>query len=1175
MTALGFYSGPTGTRLTLAGEGCFLKVFETESAKLICLIKIFEDQTIHGIVVQEDENQTDSLQVAIWGGYSLALFRKQAFEALLCQKLNSIKDVAILLSDWVLDVAISPYDDSCVAVTAHNTVFRARLEKDDEATQLEMLNSPSRSILYSAHLVWDSPTCVLVAAGTVFGEIIAWECSISNEVSSSACRVLATLTGHEGSIFGVNISPPIAGLYDKPVRLLASCSDDRTIRVWDIRDRSENIEAENMDIRDSSSLRETGFGSNVQKEDPSCVDNRCLATAMGHVSRIWSVKFQICDSDSSKASSVRVFSFGEDSTVQQWALDFGAVSHPETNSPGPASTVGPNKSGKLSHLTTFAFHCGKHIWSTAMQRINHTRTHLITGGADGKISSYDIPLTSSSDVADLSQNLLDCPEGTAHDKNQNPSTLPQLQSLCLEDVLDSITAASPEASISTAKASPLSVPCQDAVIIEENGKPPKKVKRPKEVKDAFNRYAFVSDNIMLVTTNFGRVFLGHVSMSIKWEELPLPESGKEDLKSYSVIKGIPQIGVAFLAGANGHVYIYRSGTPITRIGDVGGKVADIFALFDPRSRRIDLGVSTLGGNTLTMFTFDQQVTSPLAMPTVSFQLLDKFIVTSVGKSNNVLVFGGRNGSLAIYDIEGSSMPVTTWTPKREDNLGDAITSITSIPSTKGDQYYFLTTGRSGIYSIFAVTVTQVEGLMTGLTVCQIHRGTPPFGPNIESGWFEGPDLILYGFKSKKFIVWNETRQFEIIDIDCGGAHRSHAYSPLQNGGGGHFIYTKASKLHVHSWQNPSHQIIKPGGHGREIKTCAISTDKDFIATGAEDTALRIWRYSEGGSHINNQLQCLAVIQKHTSGIQYLQWYKSKYLFSSAGNEEFFIWAVEDIPGFGMGIVCEASTPDPSEERDLRIMSFDVTEDTQASGLDDELHLLISMAYSDSIIRTYRYSRTGGFELLARGRYTSSCLMQIHHIKQTPEELYLLTTATDGNLTIWKTTVSRSTLEEQQQATRQLSRLSTHKLHQNSVKCLDLAISSIAKNIIVATGGDDNALGITVYKPENLELEPESIILRSAHAAAITGLCFMPRSRVSMETGEEELRITSSSNDQRVKEWSLKINQEGERRIKMVGDIFTSVADVGDVGAFHGGDNDGHAKVLVVGNGMGVYSVSRT
>ena len=531
-------------------------------------------------------------------------------------------------------------------------------------------------------------------------------------------------------------------------------------------------------------------------------------------------------------------------------------------------------------------------------------------------------------------------------------------------------------------------------------------------------------------------------------------------------------------------------------------------------------------------------------------LPERFTVTSAGKNNGLLILGSRHGKLALYDSEKCDGPTCTWAPIH--NSGDAITSIVNVPESSNDFNcsYFLITGRDGTYSIFALNRT-----LTNPTVRIVHQGTPPFGPMIEAAWFSGADLYLYGFKSKNFMVWNETKQYEITSVECGGAHRSYGYSPKQSGeGAGYFIYTKASKLYLHSQSKPSHRIIKPGGHGREMKACAVS-DEGLIATGAEDTAIRIWRYGK-------QFDCLAVVQRHTTGIQHLQWHGS-YLFSSGGNEEFFIWAVESIPGFGIGVVCEATCPDQSEEKDLRIMSFDVSEAIRSDSVSNS-KLLISLAYSDSTIRVYTYAKQDGFHLIAKGRYTSSCLMQLRHLEVGKQELFFLTAATDGNLAVWKTGVQANPSNEESDST--LTLLSSHRVHQSSVKSLD--VTRKGNRIMVATGGDDNALAVTVY--EQLHEKPKSVILRSAHAAAITGLSFV--SRPSSGDVEDGLRIATSGNDQRVKEWSVQLDP-GPPNIRKMGDVFTSIADAGDLATMNTAGERESKSILLVGNGMEVYKVS--
>jgi WD40 repeat protein len=168
---------------------------------------------------------------------------------------------------------------------------------------------------------------------------------------------------------------------------------------------------------------------------------------------------------------------------------------------------------------------------------------------------------------------------------------------------------------------------------------------------------------------------------------------------------------------------------------------------------------------------------------------------------------------------------------------------------------------------------------------------------------------------------------------------------------------------------------------------------------------------------------------------------------------------------------------------------------------------------------------------------------------------------------------------------ELSPFSTTKVHQNSIKCLDLAYTKSRSHVIVATGGDDNALGISVYSVNGLlkkcedDIAPKIFMLRSAHGAAVTGLTCMPNSLKEAPDGGE-YRIVSSSNDQRVKEWAITVDHGDNEigvRIRKTGDVFTPVADVGDIACLQSGrkrlgDGTQSGKVLIVGNGMEVWNV---
>ncbi|RDW87487.1 hypothetical protein BP5796_03181 [Coleophoma crateriformis] len=1211
VTALEFYND-SGRLLILAGEGCFLKVIEAETSRLICQCKIFEAQAIHGLALSENaESGNDiDLQLVIWGGSCLTLLNRQTFQSILSRAVCSVTELEVSTPDWILDVALSPSGHGCVLLTAHNTILRATITRDCKSVSFESLPSPSRSILYSAHLIYESPTLILVAAGTVFGEIIVWQCALSKTDSAPTSKTLCTLVGHEGSIFGVNISPEVTDRSGTKTRLLASCSDDRTIRVWDIFDLAKVCAEDDNSTSTAAPLpRETGFGENDQSGS-SRSTSAYLAMAMGHASRIWGVRFYQPESLMND-SSINLLSFGEDATTQRWSLSSWNAFQISSAQAGVCTNL-PKAS--LLHGETFAYHRGKHIFSAAISRPDGPQLHLASGGADGRIPIYQISTPREGDEhaesnggktahrsvsvderGMTSQRFADFKSGVAVAECQKPDDRTSMSSVWDLDIVEVPSVAESASPKANDQLAAETVPgLESDVTIAHNRsdtgdvstvaterivrKTSKKPKVKKISKDAWNRYAFLAKDKLLVTTTFGRILLCDLDFSAKWQQITTREEEQLALRSYTVMKGVPELGIAFIAGTSGAVYIYHStlqdhravndhstdmaASELMVFGKVNGKVADMFPIVE-QDKSVSLLVTTLGGTTAIRFSISVQNFWDLrAVQTTSLKLPKKFAVTSAAEVGGLTILGGRNGSLAVYKAYDSQYLTSVGT----GGESDAITSVIPLLASETN---FLTTSRDGSFSIFTISRQKDQSLAPcSLSIACVHQGTPPFGPMIEAAWFEGGDLFLYGFRSKSFVVWNETKQCEVAAIDCGGAHRSYAYSPLGGSeGGGHFAYTKASKLYIHSTKKASHKVLKQGGHGREIKACAVPPDQSLFATGAEDTVIRIWKYNDQNGPLRHEFDSLNIMKKHTTGIQKLLWYESSYLFSSGGNEEFFVWAVTSIEGFGVGAVCEAQCPDRTEDGDLRITSFDVTELPSSFQNRVQQQLLISLAYSDSTIRSYRYSKELGFEILATGRYTSSCLTQLQHLRVSEDEVCLVTAATDGNLAIWSFGIAKD-LSTSTATTLQLQ--SVHKIHQNSIKSFDVLDRGENGTIVIATGGDDNALGLTIYSQQALTTgaAPTKTIFRSAHAAAVTGLAFVPG---------RDLRIVTSSNDQRVREWSISLDVAGHQveDIRKVGDVFTSIADVGDMAILRGGgDSADGKKIVVVGNGMDVWRVGQ-
>ncbi|KAI2630372.1 WD40 repeat-like protein [Hypomontagnella submonticulosa] len=1139
ITAVAFYtSSVDNQQYLLAGEDTDIKVYHIQTSRFCGQLPVFQAQSIHGITVPPADVSYQSRPVLVWGGSSVKILPRDLIENIISGggRRDLTPDVAEARApDWIFDGRISPFgDDRVVLLTAHNEVIQAHIHPDRNCLIFDKIQSPSRPILYSGNFFWVERDCVLVAAGTVFGEIIVWKCCLETSVQKQACEFLFVFTGHEGSIFGVHISPEIQTSDGETRRLLVSCSDDRTIRVWDITERRDDAGHQRQSEYDShiSDARETGFGNNAAVTTQDDHSTRCLATIMGHASRIWQVEFPQSQPLSQTANIVELYSFGEDATAQKWhlSLDFQPS--------GPVA--------KLIHQSTYSNHSGKHIWSHAMTSKGGDPL-IATGGSDGKVAIIGADVESSSLELDKRKAV----------------------AWSLPDVL--------RFSQSTS-----------AVVIKDGSdgpvSPPPNTK-PKNAKEAFNHYTFISDRRLLAATNSGQMFIGVFEDELTWTELTLPDEIGQIVFSHALLGASATNPMALVGTNTGDIYYYNeTGTrPLQLLTKIDGKIADIFCLYDGSAtsgdNHLEFLVTILRSATAIIIQVDPN-TLEIRQNRVALEL--GFMITSAAFIRGHLILGSRKGMIAVLKREedGNYSTLSTITV----HLDEAITSIISL-HTHDDQPhdYILSTCRDGKYRIHDILTTDGQ-----VSTALIHETLPPFMSSVEGAWFSRAengtkDLMLCGFRSKNFVVWNETQRHEVATVDCGGSSRSYAWAPLRNQPDGfRFVFTKAGQMHVFSQTLAPHKTLKTGGHGREIKAVSASTGR-YIATAAEDTVIRIWEYAsehrnQNGDTAGNNLgpRCVAALERHATGIQALKWYKNEYLFSSGGNEEFFVWKINqlgDCDFSGLAVMCEAVFPDRSEVGDARITDFDMT--CTGSNPDGTHKFCISMALSNSTLQTYEYSRQTGFRLLRRSTYTGACLTQIRHLGRN----YVLTAATDGHLAIYTNTNQGAEADSESSASSTLKPIIT-KLHQNTIKSLDIRRLTTATNeapaeYLIVTGGDDNALGIIHLccpdpslpsSTRGVTVKSKSII-RSAHAAAVTGIAI-----ARLEGGT--VTVVTGSNDQRVRVWRLTGWAEQRPRAELLDERYSAIADTGGLEVFGGEDGDeyGKKKVIVVGVGIEVWEL---
>lgn len=181
----------------------------------------------------------------------------------------------IELQDWILDVCWLSGDKHsllCVAV-AHNSVLLLDIVTGTVLVQRSCLEG---CLLYSALLlVHESWADTILVGGTVFNQLVLWKPGEESDPENKA-PVVRRLQGHSGVIFSIS--------YLQEKGLLASASDDRSVRVWGVGVLG-------------------GPGGKCGDLNPAC-----LRVLYGHQARVFSVRL----------SPGKVFSAGEDGTCLVW-----------------------------------------------------------------------------------------------------------------------------------------------------------------------------------------------------------------------------------------------------------------------------------------------------------------------------------------------------------------------------------------------------------------------------------------------------------------------------------------------------------------------------------------------------------------------------------------------------------------------------------------------------------------------------------------------------------------------------------------------------------------------------------------------------------------------------------------------------------------------------------------
>ncbi|CUM65628.1 uncharacterized protein PRCAT00003276001 [Priceomyces carsonii] len=469
----------------------------------------------------------------------------------------------------------------------------------------------------------------------------------------------------------------------------------------------------------------------------------------------------------------------------------------------------------------------------------------------------------------------------------------------------------------------------------------------------------------------------------------------------------------------------------------------------------------------------------------------------VDEEHKWALIGSRYVSLAIYDLARSSSTYSLSALFKKLTPGDSITSI-SFVSPKQNCDRILVTVKDGYY-LYADVGKIENDFFLDIT----HQNKFPRG-FVEGSFMESNDLYLYGFRSTYFYVWNESKQLEIFSEYCGGSHRQwQFFENCKHDGSYKFIFINKSSLYINRLKTRFRYdgLLEDGTHGREIRDVTISPSvledgSRLMMSASEDTTVKLNKLFSDG-----RIENIWSLNDHVSGLQKIKFLNSMYVGSSAANEEFYIWKLNLDKFQTVHITKFAVLKAGSSIPDLRIMDFDYFEIQQG--------FMIAAVYSNSNIKIWNFNlKTRVFECLVDDYYTSCCILNVRFLKfQT--STFLMIGATDGNIAIWN--ISKSIMDND------VSKLGhvqvKQNLHQNSIKSLLIVKQSDSESLRLVTGGDDNALILSLisFDDNHIKLRPLSFIEKAA-SSTITSIAQATDSRVLVTSVDQILRVWSYSND---------------------------------------------------------------
>lgn len=441
--------------------------------------------------------------------------------------------------------------------------------------------------------------------------------------------------------------------------------------------------------------------------------------------------------------------------------------------------------------------------------------------------------------------------------------------------------------------------------------------------------------------------------------------------------------------------------------------------------------------------------------------------------------------------------------------------------------------------------------------------------------------IICGFHQANLVVWDIKEQSNVLSVNCGGGHRSwdltRSWQDFENKKQNifRFVFIKNSTVQViqSKYKDMAFKSIVQGFHSKEINDVKIVLPTDnagntfYIISGGEDTSVQIASCKTQLDNLVYENQI--ALTNHLSSIRCMCLSPINAELCDSGSQEYILFSAG-----GRAQICaskiilrKVDNNDQIECQDLgsymlkgtdferkkkeggwsklpkdvdaetRFMSLDYIIPENIIEISDKSFDNILLAgCSDGLLRVYKptiYPNKCVFNLQSSLEHHNRCILKVKSFN-IKNHCIVLSLAVNGSVAFWDFSEFVKCSDEISKIIKPFKELKIHKAGINSV---DINLLNDDK-IILATGGDDNALHLIVLRikiDENTR-EVDKLYDWSCdkyHCSQITGLKLFG----------DNIMI-SVSIDQRVSviKWSCN-NTETKLACEFIAQYYTTVPDL--------------------------------